>query len=141
MEMELSTINAINKNYICERMTRRDVQLAFNLEESNLSEQIYALIGKGYIKRTGDRYFSLTESLLDKLFLSEGIKLTNKQIKFLNRNYRFTRKDIVYLFGGGLRGEQVMKKLIAENYFVNEREWVLTDKFIDLLEDGKKIIN
>ena len=127
----------MNTNYINNRMSKKDVLLAFSIKTL---DQIYKLIGDGLLRKS-DRYFIPTGKLLDREFLPAVLDLSESQRRFFSRNSHFYRKDIISILGGDLQGEQLLKWFMSNGYIdVIGGRYCISSSFSDWLAEGESVI-
>ena len=130
--MEL--IEVRNPNFVCSKMSKRDVSKAFTIK-GKLDDFIYnTLIEDGYVRKVGDRYFSPTEALLDMVFLKDVIKIEDHHRRFLTINHLFYRNDLTTCFN-----EQEIKWMIRNGYLTlgsSDARYRKSTTFDELLSDG-----
>lgn len=126
-----------NKNFICDKMQKRDIKEAFYFETDDLMSEIYALIGEGYLRKEGDRFFCPTEKLLDEAFLpqSRTIFLDDVKSRFLSHNSSFYRGDLVSCFDGN---ERIVAALIKKGVLrlEHDKRYRKSSEFEELLAEG-----
>ena len=109
-------MNIRNKNFICKKMQIKDIKKAFKCEGKAFDYLYDVLVEQGYMRKTGDRYFSPTEKLLNEAFLPKVLVLDEFQRRYLSNSSYFYKIDLCQIFGGDLVSEQIVKKLIKEGY-------------------------
>jgi len=130
-----------NPNFICPLMQKRDIQEAFVFQKgSSFVDELYKLIGDGYLQKKGDRFYIPTQKLMDEAFLPKNgfIVMEDHQRRFLNNNNGFYFKDLVICFGN----ETIVNRMIKVGYLrlENDKRYRKSSLLDDLLVEGQDII-
>ena len=129
-----------NINFISLLMQKRDICEAFVFKTGYITDEIYALIGEGYIHRRGDRWFIPTQKLLEEIFLPKCgfITLEDHQRRYLAVNNSFYLRDLVNCFGN----ETIVNRLIIVGYLrlEGDKRYRKATVLEDILAEGGDII-
>jgi len=128
-----------NKNFICKKMQLKDITAAFEIKGKTFDYLYSTLIEDDYLRKVGDRYFTPTEKLLNEAFLPKTLIVEEHQRRYLSNNAYFYRVDVITLFGGDLRAEQIVKKLIKDGYILmdDSKRYRKSTHLEDFLGDGE----
>ncbi len=131
-----------NKNFICNKMTKRDIVEAFCCERKQFIDDICDLISDGWITKIGDRFFHPTQKLLNIVFLPECgyIILSESQRRALSYHTTFYYGELISLFEDN---EVLINAMIKCNYLKlhEDKRYRKSKELEEFLIDGGDKLN
>ena len=130
-----------NKNFICDKMIKRDVLEAFVNEHNTFIDLTCDLIGNGYITKQGDRYFVPTKKLMEEIFLPKNGRYTldEHQIRFLSNQSSFYFNELLFSLDENATLVNAMIRIGLLKFHTDKR-YRKSSEFEEFLADGGDII-
>jgi hypothetical protein len=122
-------------------MQKRDIIEAFDFENKKSPiDNIYDLIGDGFLQKAGDRFYIPTRKLMELAFLPESgiILLDDNMRRYLSYNNSYYRGDLIHALGN----ETIVDVMITLGYFrlEGDRRYRKSPDFEQALSDGIDIV-